>query len=63
MSKRTGMSAESLSVLKYAAAQTGGDLSNVEVAIRRMQKTIAGVADEHADRGGAGITVVTFGSE
>ena len=34
--------------------------------IRRYLRTvpdIAGVADEHADRGGAGITVVTFGSE
>ena len=34
--------------------------------IRRYLRTvpdIAGVADEHADRGGAGITVVTFRSE
>ena len=29
----------------------------------RTVPDIAGVADEHADRGGAGITVVTFGSE
>jgi hypothetical protein len=44
MAQRTGMRVEQLSALCYAAAHTGADLMSVEVAVRRMQKSIAGVA-------------------
>lgn len=40
MSKRTGVATDSLSVLKYAAEQTGTDMGGVETAIRKMQKAI-----------------------
>ena len=40
MSKRTGMSVEKLSALAYAAKQTGTSLEDVELAIRRMQKSM-----------------------
>lgn len=46
MSKRTGISVESLSQLRYAAEQSGTSLEQVEVSVKRMQKSIAGVADE-----------------
>ena len=45
MAQRTDMSVEQLSALSYAAAHTGADMAGVEVAVRRMQKSIAGVAD------------------
>jgi hypothetical protein len=38
MSKRTGVSAEALAQLGYAAKQSGTDLEGVEGAIRKMQK-------------------------
>ncbi len=44
MSMRTGISAEALSELKYAAEQTGGSLATVEKAARFAQRT----ADEAA---------------
>lgn len=44
MSNRTGIAVEALSELGYAAGQTSTDLANVEVAIRRMQRTIADAA-------------------
>lgn len=40
MSKRTGVAAESLSVLKFAAEQTGTDMAGVETAVKKMQKAI-----------------------
>jgi hypothetical protein len=46
MSRRTGIAVETLSLLDYAADQTGTSLETVEVAVRRMQKSVAGVADE-----------------
>src|SRR3954467_12007976 len=46
MSKRTGLSAETLSTFGYVADQTGASLDTVEGAVRRMQKSIAGLADE-----------------
>jgi hypothetical protein len=46
MSKRTGISAEKLTELGYAANQTGTDIDTFEGVIKRMQKSIAGVADE-----------------
>jgi hypothetical protein len=46
MSKRTGISAEKLTELGYAANQTGTDLDTFEGVIKRMQKSIAGIADE-----------------
>jgi len=46
MSKRTGVSVESLSALGYAAEQTQSNLEAVEVAIRQMQKSITGTKDE-----------------
>ena len=45
MAQRTGLSVEQLSALSYAAAHTGADMGGVEVAVRRMQKSIAGVSD------------------
>jgi hypothetical protein len=45
MSKRTGMSAEALSELGYAAAQTGSDLQTVEVGVKKMQKTLYAAAN------------------
>jgi hypothetical protein len=46
MSKRTGIAVSTLSALGYAADQSGTDINTVEGALRRMQKSIAGVADE-----------------
>jgi len=40
MSKRTGVAAESLSVLQFAAEQTGTDMAGVESAVKKMQKAI-----------------------
>jgi len=50
MSKRTGVSAESLSVLQFAAEQTGTDMAGVEGAVKKMQKAIfaAGSGSEEA---------------
>jgi hypothetical protein len=50
MSKRTGVSAESLSVLQFAAEQTGTDIAGVEGAVKKMQKAIfaAGSGSEEA---------------
>ena len=50
MSKRTGVSAESLSVLQFAAEQTGTDMAGVEGAVKKMQKAIfaAGNGSEEA---------------
>lgn len=45
MSRRTGICVESLSLLSFMADLTGSSIETVEGAIRRMQKTIAGVAD------------------
>lgn len=45
MSKRTGLSVEALSELKYAAEQTGSSAEGLEVGIRKMQKTISDAAD------------------
>jgi hypothetical protein len=46
MSKRTGISAEKLTEMGYAASQTGTDLDTFEGVIKRMQKSIQGIADE-----------------
>jgi hypothetical protein len=40
MSKRTGVATESLSVLQFAAEQTGTDMAGVEAAVKKMQKSI-----------------------
>jgi hypothetical protein len=40
MSKRTGVATESLSVLQFAAEQTGTDMGGVETALKKMQKSI-----------------------
>lgn len=40
MAKRTGVSAEALSVLGYAAEQTGTDVNALEKGLRKMRKTI-----------------------
>jgi hypothetical protein len=40
MKGRTGVSAQALSELKYAAEQTGATLSDVERAIRKMQQSV-----------------------
>jgi hypothetical protein len=44
MSQRTGISVEALSELGYAASLCGLTLEDMEVAIKRMQKTIVGAA-------------------
>lgn len=52
MSARTGVATESLSVLKFAAEQTGTDMAGVETGVRKMQKAIfaaAGGSKEAAD--------------
>ena len=46
MSQRTGIGVEDLSALAFAAKMTGTDMTTAEGAIRRMQKSIAGVADQ-----------------
>lgn len=46
MSKRTGVSAEALSELAYAASLSGTDLDALEAGLRRMQKAISGSRDE-----------------
>jgi len=50
MSKRTGVASESLSVLQFAAEQTGTDMAGVETALKKMQKAIfaAGNGSEEA---------------
>ena len=50
MSKRTGVATESLSVLQFAAEQTGTDMGGVETALKKMQKSIfaAGTGSEEA---------------
>src|SRR5690606_10915005 len=45
MSAKTGVSAEILGELKYAAEQSGASLDDVERAIFRMNRTIADAAD------------------
>src|SRR4051794_16778937 len=45
MSNRTGLSVESLSILGYAASQTGAELSDVETGVRKMQKSIVALAN------------------
>lgn len=40
MSKRTGVATEALSVLQFAANQTGTDMGSVEIAVKKMQKAI-----------------------
>ncbi len=40
MAKRTGLSAEALSELSFAAEQSGTDLASLENGLRRMQRTI-----------------------
>ena len=44
MVKRTGISAESLSELGYAAQKTGTDLESLEGGVRKMQKSIFAAA-------------------
>ncbi|NBW13184.1 MAG: phage tail tape measure protein, partial [Caulobacteraceae bacterium] len=50
MSARTGVATEALSVLKFAAQQTGTDMAGVETGVRKMQKAIfaAGSGSEEA---------------
>ncbi|MCL4193202.1 MAG: phage tail tape measure protein [Thermoguttaceae bacterium] len=45
MSLRTGVSAESLSELGFAAEQSGSDLATLEVGLRKMQRSIGDAAD------------------
>lgn len=41
MSQRTGVSAEALSEIGYAAKQSGAELEDVEAGLRRMQRVVA----------------------
>jgi hypothetical protein len=45
MSKRTGVATEALSVLQFAAEQTGTDMGSVEGAVKKMQKAIFAASD------------------
>lgn len=45
LSKRTGMSAESLSVMRYAAKQTGVEFSGFIASIAKMQRAISDAGD------------------
>ena len=45
MSRRTGISVERLSELKFAAEQTGVSVEELETGVRRMQKTIVAAAE------------------
>lgn len=56
MSARTGVATDALSVLKFAAEQTGTDMAGVETGVRKMQKAIfaaAGGSEEAAKALGA----------
>ena len=46
MTYRTGMGTAALSEISYAAQICGTDIGSVEVAIKGMQKTLSGAADE-----------------
>jgi len=50
MSGRTGVATDALSVLRFAAQQTGTDMAGVETGVRKMQKAIfeAGNGSEQA---------------
>jgi hypothetical protein len=43
-SQRTGIAVSNLSALGYAAQQSGTDMESLELAIRKMQKTVGGAA-------------------
>ena len=45
MSKRTGVSAEALSTLGYAAQQSGAGIEDLEKGLRKMQRSISEAAD------------------
>jgi len=45
MSRRTGIAVEDLSLLGYAADQTGTSMEGVEKGVRIMQRSISGAAD------------------
>ncbi len=47
MSERTGVSVESLSVLGFAAKQSGADIGAVEVGVRKMQKALVAGSEEN----------------
>ena len=42
MAKRTGLSVETLSELRFVASQTGTEFESLEMGFRRMQRTIYG---------------------
>lgn len=42
LSKKTGMTVEWLSAMKYAVGQIGGEFEGIEPAVKKMQQTIAG---------------------
>ncbi|MDD4889063.1 MAG: hypothetical protein PHU85_03965 [Phycisphaerae bacterium] len=46
MSDRTGMGIEAIQELGYAARQNGASVEDLELGIKKMQKTIAGAGDE-----------------
>jgi hypothetical protein len=61
MSKRTGVSVEALSVLGYAAEQSGADMESLETGLRKMQKAISAAAEGSSSAqealAGLGLTV------
>ena len=64
MSARTGISVEALSELGFAASQSGASMADLELGVRRMQRTIADAAGGSASAAEAlahlGLTVADF---
>lgn len=63
MSKRTGVAVEELSMLKYAAIQSGSSLEEVEVTVRRMQRALIQAADVKKVVFAAGKGGISMGSQ
>jgi hypothetical protein len=57
LSKRTGISAGALAELEYAARQSGLSMESVEVAIRKMQKTL-GDAELYGKKGSDALRLI-----
>lgn len=64
MAARTGVSAEALSELGFAAEQSGADLESLELGLRRMQKVIGEAAEGSASArdalGALGLTLANL---
>lgn len=63
MSKRTGVAVEELSMLKYAALQSGSSLEEVEIAVRRLQRAVFDAAKNQGTVFSAGKGGMTLGNK